>query len=127
MTTAMHVAVIAYLVTLSPSVVKRVPPIAKARAAGPRISALIGTLLATAIVPFSRRPPLYLAEGVATVGGVMQSARTAMLLGVQIAFQLWRIRNARTMPAPITRYVASNCRLRSFKNRQPFASRAVCE
>jgi protein-S-isoprenylcysteine O-methyltransferase Ste14 len=41
------------------------------------------------------RHPLYLAEEVATIGGVMQflSVWTAVLLVVQIAFQLRRIRN----------------------------------
>jgi len=45
------------------------------------------------------RHPLYLAEGIATIGSIMQflSAWTAMLLVTQIAFQLRRIRNEETL------------------------------
>ena len=45
------------------------------------------------------RHPLYLAEEIATIGGVMQflSVWTAVLLVVQIAFQLRRIRNEETL------------------------------
>jgi protein-S-isoprenylcysteine O-methyltransferase Ste14 len=41
------------------------------------------------------RHPLYLAEGIATIGSVMQffSVWTAMVVAVQIAFQLRRMRN----------------------------------
>jgi protein-S-isoprenylcysteine O-methyltransferase Ste14 len=49
------------------------------------------------------RHPLYLAEEVATIGGVMQflSIWTAVLLVVQIAFQLRRIRNEETLLAEV--------------------------
>ena len=143
---AMRLSVIAYLVILAASVVIRRPPIGKARGAEPRISALIGTFLVTAVVLFPRRElslpasfgsmllivagdasaifvlaylrhsfsimaearelvtsgpyrfvrhPLYLAEGCAAIGSVVQflSAWTAMLVVVQIACQIRRMRN----------------------------------
>jgi protein-S-isoprenylcysteine O-methyltransferase Ste14 len=143
---AMRLSVIAYLVILSATVIIRRPPIGKARGAEPRVSALIGTFLLTAVVLFRRRElplplavvstfmilagdgfavvvlmqlrrsfsimpearelvtsglycfvrhPLYLAEEIATIGSVMQflSAWTTILLVVQIAFQIRRMRN----------------------------------
>jgi protein-S-isoprenylcysteine O-methyltransferase Ste14 len=151
---AMRLSVIGYLVILAATVIIRRPPIGKARGAEPRISALIGTFLITAIVLFPRRElslpisvastfltfagegfavvaliqlrrafsimpearelvtagpyrlvrhPLYLAEGIATIGSVVQflSAWTAMLLVVQIAFQLRRIWNEEALLAEV--------------------------
>ena len=143
---AMRLSVIAYLVILAATVIMRKPPIGKSGGLEPRLSALIGTFLITAVVLFPRRElslplsaastflilagdafavivlvqlrrsfsimpearelvtsgpyrfvrhPLYLAEEIATIGSVMQflSAWTVMLLIVQTAFQLRRIRN----------------------------------
>lgn len=143
---AMRLSVIAYLVILAASVVIRRPAIGKARGTEPRISALIGTFLVTAVVLFPRRElslaasfgsmllivagdafaifvlaylrhsfsimaearelvtsgpyrfvrhPLYLAEGCAAIGSVVQflSPWTAMLAVVQIACQFRRMRN----------------------------------
>jgi protein-S-isoprenylcysteine O-methyltransferase Ste14 len=151
---AMRLSVIGYLVILATTVIVRRQPIGKARGAEPRISALIGTFLITAIVLFPRcelslplsvastflilvgdgfavvalvqlrrsfsimpearelvtlgpyrfvRHPLYLAEEIATIGSVMQflSAWTAMLLVVQIAFQLRRIWNEEALLAEV--------------------------
>ena len=147
---AMRLFVIAYLVILAAAVITRRPPIGKARGAAPRISALIGTFLITAVVLFPRRElplplavvsmflmlagdgfaivvlmqlrrsfsimpearelvtsglyrfvrhPLYLAEEIVAIGSVMQflSVWTAMLLVVQIAFQIQRISNEETV------------------------------
>jgi protein-S-isoprenylcysteine O-methyltransferase Ste14 len=143
---AMRLSVIAYLLILAATVVVRMAPVRKARGAEPRISALMGTFLVTAVVLFPRRElslatgllstilmlagdafaifvlirlrrsfsimpearelvisgpyyfvrhPLYLAEEIATIGSVIQffSVWTAMLLMLQIAFQLRRISN----------------------------------
>jgi protein-S-isoprenylcysteine O-methyltransferase Ste14 len=143
---AMRLSMIAYLVILTATVVVRTPPIGKARGAEPRISALLGSFLITAVVLFPRRDlspavgcvstllvligdsiaavvliqlrssfsimaearqltvsgayrlirhPLYLAEEVATIGGVMQflSIGTALLVVLQIACQIRRMRN----------------------------------
>lgn len=56
---AMRLSVIAYLVILAASVVMRRAPIGQSRGAEPRISALMGTFLITAVVLFPRRelPP----------------------------------------------------------------------
>src|SRR6516225_12255663 len=147
---AMRLSMIGYLVILAATVVVRTPPIGKARGAEPRVSALLGSFLISAVVLFPRRElapavswvstllmllgdsiaavvliqlrgsfsimaearqlatsgvyrfvrhPLYLAEEVATIGGVMQvlSVWTAVLLVVQIAFQLRRIGNEETL------------------------------
>ena len=143
---AMRVSVIAYLVVIAATVAVRIRPARKARGIEPRISALIGTFLLTAVVVFPRRDlsmiaglvsallaligsafavvvltqlrqsfsimaearqlvtagvyrivrhPLYLAEEVAAIGIVMQffSLWTALILAVQIGFQLRRMRN----------------------------------
>lgn len=143
---AMRLAMMAYLVILAATVVVRTPPIGKARGAEPRVSALFGSFLVTAVVLFPRRSlspaeacvstllvlvgdsiaavvliqlrasfsimaearqlttsgmyrvvrhPLYLAEEVVTIGCVMQflSVWTAMLVVVQIACQIRRMRN----------------------------------
>src|SRR5271169_2411147 len=143
---AMRVSVIAYLVVIAATVVVRMRPARKARGVEPRISALIGTFLLTAVVVFPRRDlpmiaglvsalltlagnafavvvltqlresfsimaearqlvtggvyrlvrhPLYLAEEIAAIGVVMQffSPWTALILAVQIGFQLRRMRN----------------------------------
>jgi protein-S-isoprenylcysteine O-methyltransferase Ste14 len=143
---AMRLSVIGYLVILATTVMMRRQPIGRARGVEPRISALFGTFLITAVVLFPRcelslplgvastflilvgdgfavvalihlrrsfsimpearelvtsgpyrfvRHPIYLAEEIAAIGSVMQflSAWTAMLLVVQIAFQLRRIWN----------------------------------
>jgi protein-S-isoprenylcysteine O-methyltransferase Ste14 len=143
---AMRLSMIAYLVILAATVASRVPPIARARGVEPRITALFGSVLITAVVLFPRRDlapvvgcvstllvllgdsiatavliqlrrsfsiiaearqlttsgayrfvrhPLYLAEEVATIGSAMQflSIWTAMLLIVQIACQIRRMRN----------------------------------
>ena len=143
---AMRLSTIAYLVTLAATVIVRTPPIEKARGAEPRVSALLGSFLITAVVLFPRRNlspaeacvstllvsagdsiaavvliqlrasfsimaearqlttsgiyrvvrhPLYLAEEVATIGCVIQflSVWTAMLVVVQIACQIRRMRN----------------------------------
>jgi protein-S-isoprenylcysteine O-methyltransferase Ste14 len=52
---AMRLSVVAYLVILAATVIMRRPPIRKTRGLEPRISALIGTFLITAIVLFPRR------------------------------------------------------------------------
>ena len=52
---AMRLSVIVYLVILAASVIMRRSPIGKARGLEPRISALAGTFLVTAIVLFPRR------------------------------------------------------------------------
>ena len=143
---AMRLSMIAYLVILAATVVVRTPPIGKARGAEPRVSALLGSFLISAVVLFPRRElapavswvstllmllgdsiaavvliqlrgsfsimaearqvatsgayrfvrhPLYLAEEIATIGGVMQflSIWTALLVVVQIACQIRRMRN----------------------------------
>jgi protein-S-isoprenylcysteine O-methyltransferase Ste14 len=142
----MRASVIAYLVVIAATVVVRRRPVGKARGVEPRISALIGTFLLTAVVAFPRRDlsmiaglasalltlagsafavvvltqlresfsimaearrlvtagmyrlvrhPLYLAEEIAAIGVVMQffSPLTALILVVQIGFQLRRMRN----------------------------------
>ena len=147
---AMRLSTIAFLVLLVAAVILRTRPSAKASGLEPRISALIGTFLITAIVLFPRRElspaagivstlliltgnalavyvlmqlgrsfsvmaearrlvttgvyrivrhPLYLAEELAVFGMVMQflSFWTALLLAVQIAFQLRRMRNEETI------------------------------
>jgi protein-S-isoprenylcysteine O-methyltransferase Ste14 len=151
---AMRLSVIGYLAILAATVIMRRQPIGKARGVEPRISALIGTFLITAVVLFPRcelslplgaastclilagdgfavvaliqlrrsfsimpearelvtsgpyrfvRHPIYLAEEIATIGSVMQflSAWTAMLLVVQIAFQLRRIWNEEALLAEV--------------------------
>jgi len=143
---AMRLSMIGYLVILAATVVVRTPPIGKARGAEPRVSALLGSFLISAVVLFPRRElapaagwvstllvlvgdsiaavvliqlrgsfsimaearqlatsgpyrfvrhPLYLAEEVATIGGVMQflSIWTALLVVVPIACQIRRMRN----------------------------------
>jgi protein-S-isoprenylcysteine O-methyltransferase Ste14 len=143
---AMRLSVIAYVVIVIATVLVRIRPRGKARGIEPRISALLGTFLFTAVVFFSRyelsltagiistlllfagnafaifvlirlrssfsvmaearqlvtsgiyrqiRHPLYLAEGMAAVGVVMQflSPWAVLLLAVQIAFQLRRMHN----------------------------------
>jgi protein-S-isoprenylcysteine O-methyltransferase Ste14 len=60
---AMRLSVIAYLVILAATVVMRKPPIGKTAGIEPRISALIGTFLISAVVLFPRRE-LPLALGV---------------------------------------------------------------
>jgi protein-S-isoprenylcysteine O-methyltransferase Ste14 len=143
---AMRLSLIVYLVTLAAIVAVRTPPIGKALGAEPRVSALLGSFLITAVVLFPRRDlspaagcistllvligdsiatvvliqlrgsfsimaearqlatsgpyrfarhPLYLAEEVATIGSVMQflSIWTAMLVVVQIACQVRRMKN----------------------------------
>jgi len=52
---AMRLSVIVYLAILAATVVVRIQPMAKARGAEPRISALIGTFLLTVVVLFPRR------------------------------------------------------------------------
>jgi protein-S-isoprenylcysteine O-methyltransferase Ste14 len=151
---AMRVSVIAYLVVIAATVVVRMRPVRKARGVEPRISALIGTFLLTAVVLFPRRDlsmiaglvsalltlggtafavvvltqlrhsfsimaearqlvttgmyrlvrhPLYLAEETAAIGVVMQffSPWTALMLAVQIGFQLRRMRNEEIILAKI--------------------------
>ena len=143
---AMRLSVIAYLVVIAASVLVRLRPARKARGVEPRISALIGTFLLTAVVILPRRDlspvaalvsasltiagsalavvvlaqlrgsfsimaesrelvttgvyrivrhPLYLAEEIAAIGVAMQffSPWTALVLAVQIGFQLRRMRN----------------------------------
>ena len=143
---AMRLSVIAYLVVIAATVLLRMRPTRKARGVEPRISALIGTFLLTAVVVFPRRDlsvpaglvsavltmtgsifavvvlmhlresfsimaearqlvttgvyrlvrhPLYLGEEIAAIGVVMQffSLWTALILAVQIGFQLRRMRN----------------------------------
>ena len=143
---AMRVAVIAYLVVIAATVMVRTRPARKARGVEPRISALIGTFLLSAVVVFPRRDlsvpagllsalltitgsafaivvliqlresfsvmaearhlmttgvyrlvrhPLYLAEEIAAIGVAMQffSLWTALILAVQIGFQLRRMWN----------------------------------
>ena len=143
---AMRLSMIAYLVILAATVASRTRPLHRARGAEPRITALLGSFLITAVVLFPRRElsaalgcistllvlagdliatvvliqlrgsfsimaearqlatsgayriirhPLYLAEEVATIGGVIQflSIWTCMLLLVQIACQIRRMSN----------------------------------
>lgn len=52
---AMRLAMMAYLVILAATVVVRTPPIGRARGAEPRVSALFGSFLVTAVVLFPRR------------------------------------------------------------------------
>ncbi len=142
----MRVSGIAFLILIATSVLLRGRPTGKARGIEPRVSALIGTFLITAVVLFPRRElspvagivstlliltgnalslhvlmqlgrsfsvmaearrlvttgayrivrhPLYVAEELAVIGMVMQflSLWTALLLAVQLAFQLRRMRN----------------------------------
>jgi protein-S-isoprenylcysteine O-methyltransferase Ste14 len=151
---AMRASVIAYLVVIAATVVARMRPAHKARGAEPRISALIGTFLLTAVMLFPRRElslstdmvstvltlagstfaivvltqlrasfsimaearqlvtigvyrlvrhPLYLAEEIAAIGVMMQffSPWTALILVVQIGFQLRRMRNEEVILAEI--------------------------
>jgi protein-S-isoprenylcysteine O-methyltransferase Ste14 len=151
---AMRVSVIAYLVVIAATVVVRVRPVRKAQGLEPRISALIGTFLLTAVVLFPRRDlsmiggivsalltitgsafavvvltqlrhsfsimaearqlvtagvyrlvrhPLYLAEEIAAIGVVVQffSPWTALILAVQIGFQLRRMRNEEVILAEL--------------------------
>jgi protein-S-isoprenylcysteine O-methyltransferase Ste14 len=151
---AMRASVIAYLVVIAATVVARIRPARKARGAEPRISALIGTFLLTAVMLFPRRElsvsaqmvstvltlagstfaivaltqlrasfsimaearqlvtiglyrlvrhPLYLAEEIAAIGVMMQffSPWTALILAVQIGFQLRRMRNEEVILAEI--------------------------
>jgi protein-S-isoprenylcysteine O-methyltransferase Ste14 len=143
---AMRLSVMAFLVIVMATVIVRMRPTGKARGFEPRISALLGTFLFTAVVLFPRRElslsvaivstlvmlagnafaifalirlrgsfsimaearqlvttgiyrhvrhPLYLAEAIAAIGAVMQflSVWTMLLLAVQTAFQLRRMRN----------------------------------
>jgi protein-S-isoprenylcysteine O-methyltransferase Ste14 len=143
---AMRVSGIAFLILIATSVLLRGRPAGKARGIEPRISALIGTFLITAVALFPRRElspvagivstllilagnalsvyvlsqlgrsfsvmaearrlvttgvyrivrhPLYVAEELAVIGMIMQflSPWTALLLAVQIYFQLRRMRN----------------------------------
>ena len=143
---AMRLSVIAYLVVIAASILVRMRPARKARGVEPRISALIGTFLLTAVVILPRRDlspvaalvsasltiagsalavvvlaqlrgsfsimaesrelvttgvyrivrhPLYLAEEIAAIGVAMQffSPWAALVLAVQIGFQLRRMRN----------------------------------
>ena len=143
---AMRLSMIGYLVILAATVVVRTPPIGKARGAEPRVSALLGSFLISAVVLFPRRElapavswvstllmllgdsiaavvliqlrgsfsimaearqlatsgvyrfvrhPLYLAEEVATIGGVMQflSIWTVILIILQFACQIRRMNN----------------------------------
>jgi protein-S-isoprenylcysteine O-methyltransferase Ste14 len=151
---AMRASVIAYLVVIAATVVARMRPARKARGAEPRISALIGTFLLTAVMLFPRRElslsadmvstvltlagstfaivvltqlrasfsimaearqlvtigvyrlvrhPLYLAEEIAAIGVMMQffSPWTALILVIQIGFQLRRMRNEEVILAEI--------------------------
>jgi protein-S-isoprenylcysteine O-methyltransferase Ste14 len=151
---AMRVSVIAYLVVIAATVVVRIRPAGKARGVEPRISALIGTFLLTAVTIFPRRElsmiaglvsllltfagnafavavltqlrgsfsimaearqlvtagvyrlvrhPLYLAEETAAIGVVIQffSPWTALILAVQIGFQLRRMWNEESILAEI--------------------------
>ena len=151
---AMRVSVIAYFVVIAATVLVRMRPARKARGIEPRISALIGTFLLTAVVVFPRRDlsmpaglvsalltitgsafavvvlmqlresfsimaearklvtagvyrlvrhPLYLAEEIAAIGVAMQffSLWTALILAVQIGFQLRRMRNEEVILAAI--------------------------
>jgi protein-S-isoprenylcysteine O-methyltransferase Ste14 len=150
----MRLSVIAYLVVIAATLLVRVRPAAKARGIEPRISALIGTFLLTAVVVFPRRElsisaglvsalltlagtasavlvltqlresfsimaearhlvtagiyrlvrhPLYLAEEIAAIGIMMQffSVWTALILAVQIGFQLRRMHNEEAVLAEI--------------------------
>ena len=143
---AMRLSMLAYLVILAATVASRTRPLHRACGAEPRITALLGSFLITAVVLFPRqelsaglgcvstllvlvgdliativliqlrgsfsimaearqlattgayriiRHPLYLAEEVATIGGVIQflSIWTGMLLFVQIACQFRRMSN----------------------------------
>jgi protein-S-isoprenylcysteine O-methyltransferase Ste14 len=161
---AMRLSVIAYLVVIAASVLVRMQPARKARGVEPRISALIGTFLLTAVVMLPRRElspvvglvsalltiagsalavvvlaqlrgsfsimaesrelvtaglyrivrhPLYLAEEIAAIGVVMQffSPWTALVLAVQIGFQLRRMRNEEVvLTATFPEYLAYQTR-----------------
>src|SRR6516225_10838818 len=73
---AMRLSMIGYLVILAATVVVRTPPIGKARGAEPRVSALLGSFLISAVVLFPRRE---LAPAVSWVSTLL------MLLGDSIA------------------------------------------
>ena len=161
---AMRLSVIAYLVVIAASILVRMRPARKARGLEPRVSALIGTFLLTAVVILPRRDlspvaglvsallttagsafavvvlaqlrgsfsvmaesrelvtkglyrivrhPLYLAEEIAAIGIAMQffSPWTALVLAVQIAFQLRRMRNEEVvLTATFPQYLAYRTR-----------------
>jgi protein-S-isoprenylcysteine O-methyltransferase Ste14 len=165
---AMRLSMIAYLVILATTVASRTRPLQRARGAEPRITALLGSFLITAVVLFPRRDlsaalgyvstllvlvgdliatvvliqlrgsfgimaearqlatsgayriirhPLYFAEEVATIGGVIRflSIWTGMLLFGQIACQIRRMSNEERVLMAVfpeyTRYKGTTARI----------------
>ena len=81
--TAMRVSVIAYLVVIAATVVVRTRPVRKARGVEPRISALIGTFLLTAVVVFPRRD-LSMIAGVMSVLLTLAGSAFAVVVLTQL-------------------------------------------
>jgi protein-S-isoprenylcysteine O-methyltransferase Ste14 len=77
---AMRLSVIAYLAILAATVIVRMRPMAKARGAEPRISALIGTFLITVVVLFPRRELSLTAGCVSTLLVLVGNALTVFVL-----------------------------------------------
>ena len=96
---AMRLSVIVYLGILAATVVVRIQPMAKARGAEPRISALIGTFLLTVVVLFPRRELSLTASCVSTL---------LLLAGNALAvFVLVRLRGSFSIMAEARQLVTS--------------------
>ena len=77
---AMRVATIAFLIVLASATIARARPIGKARGIEPRISALLGTMLPTAIVLFPRYELSATAEVISTVLILLGNALSVFVL-----------------------------------------------
>ena len=96
---AMRLSLIVYLAILAATVIVRIQPMAKARGAEPRISALIGTFLITVLVLFPRRELSFTAGCVSTL---------LMLAGNALAvFVLVRLRGSFSIIAETRQLVTS--------------------
>jgi protein-S-isoprenylcysteine O-methyltransferase Ste14 len=80
---AMRLSMILYLVTLAATAVVRTAPIEKARGAEPRISALLGSFLMTAVILFPRRN-LSPAEGCVSTLLVLVGDSVAAVVLIQL-------------------------------------------
>jgi len=78
---AMRLSTIAFLILLMTTVVLRVPPTGKARGVEPRVSAVIGTCLISAVVFFPRRELSFAAEIVSTLLILTGNALAVLALG----------------------------------------------
>ena len=96
---AMRLSVIVYLAILAATVIVRMQPMAKARGAEPRISAVIGTFLITVVVLFPRRE-LSLAAG--CVSTLLVLAGNALAV-----FVLMRLRGSFSIMAEARQLVMS--------------------